>query len=144
MYRDFENLFKKIEREWEEAQTDPTAMADLFALLWMFQNTLMDFIENGKSHYRELGTGEYSSNFGKISVQPPKTQFVLSDNISGRELERELGSHFPMLFQNKTTPTPKFEEVFSQLPPEIKTIVMRALEQKTHKARVSFKQRGEK
>lgn len=136
MYNQFQNLFKSLQKEW----TNSEDRTELLAILWLFQSTLQEYIEEGKQELREKG-GTHKTPFGTFTVSDPKTDYVLKEND---HLDQRLGHYFQLLFQTKTTIHPKFEEVYTQLPSEMKEVVFKSLEQKTRKARVSFKKRGAK
>jgi len=138
MYKEFESLFQSIKSEWETTENKE----EILALMWVFQSHLQEYIEKGKEELREKGKGEYETPFGTFSVSDPRIDYVLTSE--DHNLSTRLGHYFQLLFQTKTTTHPKFEEVFSQLPTEMKEVVFKEISQKTRKARVSFKQRGAK
>ena len=136
-YLQFQRLFESLQTEWETTED----RIQTLAIMWLFQATLQDLIEQGKEELREKGKGKYETPFGEFFVSEPKTDYLVSEDS---QLSQRLGHYFQLLFQTHVKPHPKFEEVFPQLPAEMKSVVLKALQQKTRKARVSFKKRGEK
>ena len=137
MYKQFESLMESIKVEWETTEDKTQTLA----LLWLFQATVQEYIEQGKEELREKGKGEYRTPFGTFSVSDPRTEYLVAQDS---DLSQRLGHYFQLLFQTNVRTHPKFEEVFPQLPTEMKEVVFKQLEQRTRKARVSFKQRGAK
>jgi hypothetical protein len=136
-YLQFQRLFDSLQKEWDTTKD----RKELLAIMWLFQSTLQDYIEQGKEELREKGKGRYETPFGEFSVSEPKTDYLV---LEDSQLSQRLGHYFQLLFQTNVRTHPKFEEVFPQLPTEMKSVVLTALQQKTRKARVSFKKRGEK
>jgi len=140
MFQDFNALFEKLSKEWQTSNTE--SKTELLSVMWVFQQILQDYIDQGKEELRAEGVGEYSTTLGTFTVKEGKTIYVLKD--TDHNLDQRLGHYFNLLFRTKVSTHPKFEEVYAQLPQEMKDVVFRVLEQKTHKARVSFTKRGEK